>query len=200
MAGVLRNRYGWRVFPAELAWEGVSQTRPTDGVLPVQADISACPYRDEVFDAVISLDVLVHFPAGDEARAIGELTRILRPGGLMVLRVSALDILHSRHSIFTHERQRFTRRRLAAAVEAHGLEVLRMTYANSLLMPVALVRFRIWEPLMGSEPASGTAPVAKWLDRLLYLPLAIESWWLGLGRNFPAGQSLIVIAAKPRPR
>ena len=74
--------------------------------------------------------------------------------------------------------------------------MLRCTYANSLLLPVALARFRIWEPLLRNGPASGTAPVSPWLDRMLYLPLAAESLWLGWGGNFAAGQSILLFGEK----
>jgi hypothetical protein len=38
--------------------------------------------------------------------------------------------------------------------------------------------------------------VAPWLDRLLHVPLALESAWIGAGRGFPAGQSLLLIGEK----
>ena len=197
MARQLRERYGWTMFPVELAWEGVSNTRSQSGVWPVQADIAACPFPAGCFDAVVSLDVLVHFPAGGEAAAIREFARVLRPGGLLLLRVSALDVLKSRHSVFTHERQRFTRRRLELAVAEQGFEIRRLTYANALLLPVALARFRVWEPLTNAPPASGTAgPLPRWLDRLLYLHLAVETRWIAWGFGFPAGQSLLLVAQK----
>ena len=196
MSTVLQRRYGWRMFPTELAWEGIRHTRIEERITPVQADILACPYNDGVFDAVISLDVLVHFQKGEERSAIAEFARILRPGGILVLRVSALDILRSRHSEFTRERQRFTRRRLESVVRSREFRVARSTYANSLLLPVALARFRIWEPMMRLPAATGTATVAKWLDRLLYLPLALEREWIARGHGFPLGQSLLVVAVK----
>lgn len=128
---------------------------------------------------------------------MSEFARVLRPGGLLVLRVSALDALRSRHSMFTRERQRFTRGRLVRLARENGFRVLRCTYANTLLVPIALVRFRLWEPLLRKPPASGTAPVAPWLDRLLYLPLAVESKLIAAGMNLPLGQSLILVAEKP---
>jgi SAM-dependent methyltransferase len=197
MSRVMQSRYGWSMVPTDLAWEGVSRTPITRKIAPVQADISACPYADNAFDAVVSLDVLVHFPEGEEMTALTEFARVLRPGGLLVLRVSAMNILRSRHSIFTHERQRFSKPRLVDAVRRTGLQSLRCTYANSLLMPVALARFRVWEPLTRAKPASGTAPVPGWLDQLLYLPLAAEKLWIERGLDFPAGQSLLLIASKP---
>src|SRR5258706_45214 len=45
--------------------------------------------------------------------------------------------------------------------------------------------------------ASGVAPTAPWLDRMLYRPLAMEARWIGRGVNLPLGQSLLMIAGKP---
>jgi SAM-dependent methyltransferase len=194
---VCRDRYGWRMYPSDLGWEGLEYGRKLGLDRLSQADLRALPFRTDAFDVVMSLDVLVHFPRGEENAALQELVRVLAPGGLLVLRVSALDILRSRHSEFTCERQRFTRGRLARAAERLGIRVLRTTYANSLLMPVAVAKFRVWEPLWGNPPASGVEPVAGWLDKLLHVPLAVEARWLSWGFRLPAGQSLILIGEKP---
>jgi len=165
-ARLLEQRYGWRVYPTDLSWEGLRCARRTGARRLLRADIGHLPLRAESFDAVLSLDVLVHLQKGQESGPLSEFARVLASRGLLVIRVAALDILRSRHSKFTHERQRFTRRRLIQLAEEHGFQVLRCTYANSLLMPVALGRFRIWEPVLRRPPASGTTPVAGWIDRL----------------------------------
>lgn len=193
---VLRERYGWRLYPSDLGMEGLAYARRYGLDQLAQADICALPFRGEAFDAVVSMDVIVHLSRGQEGRPIAEFQRVLRPGGLLIARVSALDMLRSRHSQFAHERQRFTRPRLVKLLCDHHFKVLRCTYANSLLLPVAFVKFRIWEPLTEAEPASGVTPVAGWLDRALSLPLSLESRWIGRGGNLPLGQSLIIIAEK----
>jgi SAM-dependent methyltransferase len=195
-ADVCQRRYGWQMYPLDLGWEGLQYARQMGLERLAQADLRALPYPARAFDVVMSLDVIVHLQKGEEYGALRELARVLAPGGLLVLRTSALDILRSRHTEFAGERQRFTRARLVAAVERHGIEVRRCTYANSLLMPVALARFRIWEPLLGRPAASGVEPVAQWLDRLLYAPLALEARWLRWGFGLPLGQSLILIGEK----
>jgi SAM-dependent methyltransferase len=197
-AEVLQAERGWPVVPVDLGWKGLEFARGMGVRDCTQADIAALPFLDSAFDLVFSLDVLVHFPLGAEQVPVRELVRVLEPGGLLVLRVSALDILRSRHSVHAFERQRFTRRRLMGLVTGCGVRVLRCTYANSLLMPVALARFRLWEPLLRKPPASGVEPVAPWFDKLLYAPLAVESAWIGAGRGFPAGQSLVLIGEKMR--
>ena len=197
MASRFEGRYGWRMFPTDLDREGLLCGIRNGIEQPMaQADIAALPFPSRWFDVVASLDVIVHFRRGDEHRAIRELVRVLAPGGLLVLRVSALDILRSRHSEFTCERQRFTRKRLIQQVSNQGIRVLRCTYANSLLLPVALTKFRIAEPLLRMKPSSGVRPLARWLDRLLYSALRLEAAWLASGRNFPLGQSLILIGER----
>jgi len=195
-ARVCELRYGWPLTAVDLGWEGLAYGRALGLARMAQCDIAALPFAANTFDVVMSLDVIVHFPRGEEGRAASELVRVLAPGGLLVLRVSALDALRSRHSEFTCERQRFTRARLMALAERHGVRVLRCTYANSLLMPAALAKFRLWEPLLRKPPSSGVAPVAPWIDRLLHAPLALEARWLAAGRDFPLGQSLILVGEK----
>ncbi|MGH9675338.1 MAG: methyltransferase domain-containing protein [Bryobacteraceae bacterium] len=192
----IERRYGWSMIPLDLAWEGLRHGRRLGAARLVQGDIAALPFARESFDAVISMDVIVHFPRGQESEPVAEFARVLRPNGLLVLRVSALDMLRSRHSEFAHELQRFTRGRLRELAESQGFRVVRCTYLNSLLMPVALAKFRIWEPLTRQPPASGVVPVPGWLDAMLYAPLALEARWLGVGGGFPLGQSLALVAEK----
>jgi SAM-dependent methyltransferase len=193
---LLQNERGWPVVPVDYSWEGLRFAQEMGVKQLVQADARDLPFPRGAFDLVISLDMLVHLDRGDELRAVKELARVLAPGGLLAIRVAALDALRSRHSVYAFERQRFTRARLTKMVSGSGLHVLRCTYANSFLLPVALAKFRLWEPLAGGTVASGVQPLAPWLDRALYTPLACEAALLETGLNFPAGQSLILIAGK----
>jgi SAM-dependent methyltransferase len=195
---LLQSERGWPVVPVDVSAEGLRYAREMGVGRLVQANILDLPFAAGSFDLALSVDVLPHLPRGEEVRAIREFARVLAPGGLLLIRAAALEILRSRHSQFAFERQRFTRSRLRGVAERAGLRVLRSTYANSLLMPVAVAKFRLWEPLLRRPPASGVDPVAPWLDRLLHAALAAEAAWIGAGRSFPAGQSLLLIAEKPR--
>lgn len=193
----LQQRYGWRMFPTDLGQDGLLfGLRSGFHDAMTRADLAALPFAGGSFQLVAALDVIAHFPRGEEHRAIRELVRVLAPGGLLVVRSSALDILHSRHSEFTLERQRFTRKRLIDAVSREGIRILRCTYANSLLLPVAFAKFRILEPLFQRQPASGVQPVAPWLNRFLHSVLRLEAAWLGSGRNLALGQSIILIGER----
>jgi len=193
---MLQKERGWPVVPMDISGEGLRHARALGVKRPVQGDAASLPFAAGAFDLVLSLDVLPHFPAGEEQRAIREMARVTAPGGLVLIRAAALAILRSRHSEYVFERQRFTLGRLTAAMRAAGLHILRATYANSFLLPVAFAKFRLWEPLTRAPLSSGVQPAAPWLDRALYAPLALESAWLGAGHDLPLGQSVIVIAER----
>jgi SAM-dependent methyltransferase len=196
LSALLQNERNWPMVPIDLSSEGLRYTRSMGLRSPVQADICHLPFADESFDLALSMDVYVHLERGGELTATRELARVLRPGGLAVVRAAAFHFLRSRHSEFVFERQRFTRAGLRRAFAASGLRVVRETYANTLLSPIAAAKFRIWEPLTTQSASSGVEPVAPWLDRLLGAPLAIEAACLGAGLNFPFGQSVFIVGEK----
>jgi ubiquinone/menaquinone biosynthesis C-methylase UbiE len=60
------------------------------------ADATALPFEDNSFDAITMFDLLEHVP--DDAKAIAEAKRVLRPGGYLLVSTPhqlALSILQS---------------------------------------------------------------------------------------------------------
>jgi len=193
---LLQTERGWPIVPVDISWDGLTHARRMGVERAVQADICSLPFASASFDLVLSVDVLPHLPQDVERRAASEFARVLAPGGLVAIRAAALDILRSRHSAFAYERQRFTRRRMVEMAESAGFRVLRCTYVNSLLLPVALAKFRLWEPLLRRPASSGIQPAPAWLDGMLHAALALEARWVGAGLGFPAGQSLLLVGEK----
>ena len=193
-AQFLEERYGWSVTALDLSEVGLRYAQRRGLSRLVQGDISKLPFERGAFDAVISLDVIAHFDEGQERLPISEFARVLKPGGKLLLRTSALDSLRSRHSEYVMERQRFTRERLVSQIERNGFRVLFASYVNALLLPVAWLKFRVWEPLTDAPAASGVMPVSSWMNSLLSVPMALETQWIKMGGRFPNGQTLLVLA------
>ncbi len=193
---LMQTERRWPLVPMDISAEGLRYARELGVERAVQGDMRTLPFPSGCFDLLLSIDALAHLPRPQEQGAVREMARVLAPGGLVAVRTAAFDFLRSRHSQFAFERQRFTRRRLRDLFTEAGFRVVRCSYANCLLLPVAVVKFRLWEPLLGRPPASGVDPVPRWLDRMLYTALAVEAAWLGRGRNLPAGQSLILIGQR----
>jgi SAM-dependent methyltransferase len=193
---ILRDRYGWNMTLLDYDAGGLAHAREFGLDSLTRGNALALPFRDGSFDALVSLDMLVHVEPGDEDQVTREFARVLRPGGLLVIRAAAFNFLRSNHSKFVHEVQRFTRPQLRASAESAGFRIERATYANSFLLPVAAFKFRIWEPITRQPPSTGVAPVPGWLDALLCAPLRMEAAWIGAGGSLPVGQSLVMIARR----
>ncbi len=87
--GVLVDEYAGR-----LAIEGLDPNYASDRVR--SGSLMALPYGDGVFDRALCLDVLEHLSFDDQPRALGELHRVLRPGGELLVSIPNLAHLQSR--------------------------------------------------------------------------------------------------------
>jgi SAM-dependent methyltransferase len=74
------------VEPHAMRFAAFSRQHPDLPVVKI-APGAPLPYRDEWFDSVSLLDVLEHCP--DDRETLGEVRRVLRPGGMLVLTVPA---------------------------------------------------------------------------------------------------------------
>ena len=160
-----------------------------------QASVTALPYAAASFDLVTSFDVLYHHAVGDPRLALGEFRRVLRPGGRVLLRLPAYDWLRGGHDAIVHTARRFTTATLGESLREAGFVIERLTYANTLLFPLAAAK-RLLERL--APHASVTSDVAAnpaWLDAALTRPLAAEAAWLRT-RDLPFGLSVVALARK----
>ncbi len=116
-----------------------------------QASVVDVPFADRQFDVIVSFDVICEMGV-DEFVALREFQRILKPGGLIVLRLPAYDWLRGRHDEATHIRHRFTRGELSSKLRQCGLEPVHLSYANTVLFPLVVIK-RLSERMLKSDQA-----------------------------------------------
>jgi SAM-dependent methyltransferase len=158
--------------------------------------LEALPWADEAFDLITCLDVIEHVP--DDVTALGELRRVARPGGWLLVTVPAYQALWSRHDEANHHYRRYSRSMLRGAARSAGWQVQRLSSFNSLLLaPAAAVRLA--QRRMGARNghSSDLDVGPAWLNDVLERPLALEAGWLGRGRTLPVGLSLLTVLRRP---
>jgi ubiquinone/menaquinone biosynthesis C-methylase UbiE len=70
----------------QVARERVAQVSNPPTIELIEADACALPMQDARFDAVFSAHMIYHIPdRASQARALSEMVRVLRPGGVLVL-------------------------------------------------------------------------------------------------------------------
>lgn len=163
----------------------------------IQAAVEELPFAPGSFDMVTSFEVLYHQRVGDEGRALMEAARVLRPGGKLLLRLPAFSWLLRRHDRHVHTRRRYRLREVSGMLERSGFRVLRATYVNALLLPAVILNVlaeRIL-PAFGRNGSQLGLP-NRIVNRLLGVPLSLESSWVRRGGAFPAGLSILCLAEK----
>ena len=166
-----------------------------------RASATALPFADATFDLVTSFDVLVQLPPGDDLLAAREMLRVLRPGGVAFVRVAAYRWMRSGHDEELNTQTRYSLGDLRGLLSGAGFDVLRATYANSLLLPAAIVRRHVLKRVGLADRGSDVKPLPpalRWLNGALASALDLEARWLRSTRlNLPAGLSAVCVVQKP---
>ena len=164
------------------------------GAAIAAGDAARLPFPDARFAALTSMDVLCH-AAVDQRRALVEMRRVLRPGGLLVLNLPAFRWLHSAHDRRVHNARRYTAAEARALLDEAGFKILRLGYWNALLLPLMVAQRKLLA--RAEDAASDVAPFPPWLDRTLHSVTVAEAALSRLGLRFPAGGSVLAIALRP---
>jgi SAM-dependent methyltransferase len=160
------------------------------------------PFVDAAFDVVAAFDVLEH--CEPEARALAEMTRVLTPGGRLLMSVPAYQWAWSRFDELNHHHRRYTRRRVVASVETSGLEVLRASYMFTGTFPFFAAE-RLYAKFR-ERGARERLPVPGGVPRLPRTGPAVERVLMAATRidsrllprwDLPFGSSVVVVARKP---
>ncbi len=152
---------------------------------------NALPFADGSLAAIFSADVLCHRNV-DERLALGDFHRCLTADGLLVINLPAYQWLLSAHDHAVHNVRRYTRRRIRALLHGAGFSRIRMTYWNTILFPLMMLR-----RLAGAKHgASDVMPFPAPIERAFRSIMRFENMLLGHGVRLPFGGSILATAIK----
>jgi SAM-dependent methyltransferase len=99
----------------------------------LHADACALPVASASADAVVSANTLEHI--SDDAGALTEVARVLKPGARAVIVVPAGPRTYDYYDRFVGHERRYARHELAVKGRAAGLEIIEDSYIAALLYP-----------------------------------------------------------------
>ncbi len=131
-AGQTRKR-GARAVALDIDKAKLSRGRQlSDPPALVRSDALRLPFKDASFDRVMSICAIEHFDDGE--KALDEMTRVLAPGGELVMSADALTLaehwpnLYRAHCERYHVKRTYSHQELTALLAARGLDVTQYRY------------------------------------------------------------------------
>ncbi|RYG75291.1 class I SAM-dependent methyltransferase [bacterium] len=186
-----------------LALEFAGQQVDLTNVTLSQGDAMQLPLRDECADCVTMLDVLEHVP--DDKKALAEIFRVLKPGGVLVLSVPAYQHLWSAHDEALHHFRRYERVQLSKRLREAGLHIDKLSFAMSLMPPIAWFWRKFVLPFGPNRPRNAKRhsqgavlpQVPGWANKLLARYVQAEGEVI-VKRPIRFGTSLVAVAYKKK--
>lgn len=153
-------------------------------------------YPDESFDLIMALDALEHIE--NEKPVITELSRVLKPGGHILITVPAYMWLWGVQDEISHHFRRYTMNSLISVLgEFPEFKIVRKTYFNSLLFP-AIAFVRLLSRWLGVKNRSSDFEIGnRVMGALFYFIFNLETYLLKF-INFPFGVSILVVLEKSK--
>jgi SAM-dependent methyltransferase len=133
---VLRE-HGWEAIAVDSSTTAVDLCL-SQGIEAYHGDARFLPLPSRGQDLALAFNVLEHID--DDRTAVGEIARVLRPGGTALIAVPCDMALWSAHDVALGRVRRYSRRALTDLLDEAGLVVERLWSWNVLLRP--LVRMR----------------------------------------------------------
>jgi SAM-dependent methyltransferase len=165
----------------------------------VAGGIEALPIRDGAVGLATAFEVLEH--VADDAAAMAELGRVVRPGGCVLVTVPAYGFLWSEHDEALDHKRRYSAGQVRRLAEAAGLRVERLPHCTPS-PPPPILAFRVAQRALRlvigrrRRPATAHIPMPRPVSALFVWLLRVEAALLRVGR-LPFGVSILCVARKP---
>ena len=145
---------------------------------------------EKKFDLICLLDVLEHIE--DDEIAVRSLRRLLKPGGRTVITVPAYQWMFGRHDTLLHHFRRYSRKRLEVIFSNNNIEIEKLSYFNTLMLPIAIMA-HITDTVTSGEKCTGYETPAKWINYLFYQVFRLERFVI-CKLSTPFGCSLLLVS------
>jgi len=165
----------------------------------LQFDLIRCPLHDDSLDGVVLLNVLEHIR--DDAAAVQQLFRILKPGGVAVIEVPAGPNLFDVYDQTLMHFRRYSLRSISTLMQDAGFEIVKKSHLGFFVYPPFWFvkqrnkKFLSHDQTVQKKVVAGNIQATQggWLFRAV---MAMELF-LGKFVSYPVGIRCLLTCRKP---
>lgn len=156
---------------------------------------TSLPFPDTSFELITALDVLEHLD--NDRQMIQEIRRVCSTGGKCLITVPAFMFLWSPHDEALQHRRRYTKKQLEQLLRSEGFSLVRISYSNCFLFPIAVAVRWLRSIFYRGKPFSEFfIQIPNIVNRLFLFALRLEATIIPKV-SFPFGVSIVCLAEKP---
>ena len=157
---------------------------------------NSLPIKHESFDVICAVELMEHVE--DEQVLLGEFSRIMKKGAILLITAPAFNFLFSKHDEWVGHKRRYTVAGVKTILSSAGFKIIQASYFHMLLFPVLFVMSKWGRFASAAQKKQTVVELPLFLNQLLTLLLCAEIPILKQKISLPFGSSVIVLAQKIR--
>lgn len=154
---------------------------------------SKLPLADDSVDLITSLDVVEHVKK--DQQLLREFSRVLKPGGLVIVTVPAHQWLWTYWDDILGHKRRYTTDEMKDRFIKAKLEIIKVSYFYSYLLPIALVFRYVKRVFPGLKGRSDFVRLPEVINKLLLWLSRIETEVVSK-QQIPTGLSVVCVGRR----
>ena len=166
-----------------------------------RGEIEDLPFEDNSFDLVTCFGVLYHQGIKNDQKAVDELARVCKPGGIVLITTPAGEFLNNKffygqHDVSQNQARRHSKTGLTKLQANAQLKIQEISYINMFLMPGVVLTKLIGKilPKKNSFQSNIQLP-PKFVNKFLYSFMDVENKIINK-ISLPFGMTLVSVAKK----
>lgn len=160
-----------------------------------KASVMKLPFKDNSFDIITSIDVLYHKAVPDDGKALREIYRVLKPNGIVILRLQAIPWLKNSHDKVVHANKRYSIKQVKQKLVETSFTIEKLSYMNMSLAPIAIGQHILQKIIPHSKVHSSIAQTNRFINMTAAGILTAENKLIHT-TNLPFGLGIIAVARK----
>lgn len=185
---------GYNISVGEMHLSGLRYAKEKGLDSCYQFDLFDPPFEEE-FDSVGLFDVLEHLD--DDVRALAQISKMVKPEGLIFITVPAHQWLWNRDDKIASHKRRYSKKTLTDAVKQSGLEVIRAKYFFIFILPLLYIRRLLnkdHDGVVTAQERNAELELSRF-NKLLLIVTRFENYFFKWLPDIPGG-SIFLVAKK----